>query len=175
MSRNFADFLLGSFDWNLYTRLEGFRIHYTGILTIYFYQTYSRVFDYNTNRSNMASVDASIRHTFRAHRMELSKYHYDNIAKLEFDIAKYDEQFRKDPTTTFSSEYRRLRYLRTRQRFELESTVDTRQEAVELLQLLRNKWPKIALVLREESRKLFVLPRERKCFMKCGCRPRSNY
>jgi hypothetical protein len=105
-------------------------------------------------------------------REEQLKYHYDNIAQLKLDIISYDEQIRKDSKVTFPDEQDRFPYHRARQS-AMNRTVERRHEAVELLQLLQEKWRKIAPVLREESRKLFVLPRERTCTSECASASRT--
>ncbi|KAF2870883.1 hypothetical protein BDV95DRAFT_595555 [Massariosphaeria phaeospora] len=92
---------------------------------------------------------------------QLRKHSYDNIALLECKIQHHDEQLRNDGTAKWQwkadplSWYSELNHLS-----HLAYAIESRQEAVELLQLLRDKWREIALRLREESRKLFVLPRE---------------
>jgi hypothetical protein len=83
-------------------------------------------------------------------------YHYENIAKLSLTIAKYDEVIQD--YARFTSEYLTVKTAGIRAR---------RQEAIDRLHLLRERWPKIAGVLREESRKLFVLPRERAYCLTC--------
>jgi hypothetical protein len=102
------------------------------------------------------------RDNLASHREQLRKCHYDNIAQLKLDIAGYDEQIQKNNNIRLlKGDYRVPEHRRATVRL-----VWRRHIAVERLQLLQEGWHKIALVLREESRKLSTLPRERKYFPK---------
>ncbi|KAF2678673.1 hypothetical protein K458DRAFT_135693 [Lentithecium fluviatile CBS 122367] len=89
----------------------------------------------------------------------IAKHHYNNIAKLKLIIAEIDAKIGADYSagilpetiTTYASPYYSSWPSYKRQR---------RQQCVELLQRLKEGWSKIAVVLREQSKTLFALPRE---------------
>lgn len=91
---------------------------------------------------------------------EMTKHHFDTIAELKLEIAELDEQIATDSIISLPPEKERFQYHRNRQ-WAMDRRCEDRKNAVELLKLLQEGWPKIGLVLRNESRKLFTLPRER--------------
>jgi hypothetical protein len=118
-----------------------------------------QIYDFHTNSWQLARPRNHLRPRFRD-GSEWFAYHYENLTTLPLDIASWESSLQhystiSEPAPSTAS------YLAT-----LRKRIP---EAVKRLALLRELWPKIKPILRAESEKLFVLPRECMCTRRKCC------